>query len=152
MIIRKIAAVLALSLTLTAAPFFTGQLSGHDSVSVCYADEFDYDEDLDDSINDGFDYVDEFGVNDEDADYGEKNTDKGTEKAKRNPVMVFAICLIIGLLIAFIAVGSMKAKLKTVHKQLMASDYKKENSFKMRESHDTFLSKRVNKSAKPQSK
>ncbi|MBQ9898556.1 MAG: hypothetical protein IJM44_03765 [Ruminococcus sp.] len=73
-----------------------------------------------------------------------------SEKADFNPVMSLIISLIIGLIAAFIAVGSMKSKLKTVRSKTGASDYKKKDSFKLDEKTDTFLYKKLEKTVKAQ--
>lgn len=49
------------------------------------------------------------------------------------------IALIIGLVAAWIATGSMKAKLKTVHQQVKADDYMVSDSLKLTQSRDLFL-------------
>jgi hypothetical protein len=61
----------------------------------------------------------------------------------------FFICLLLGMLIAGIAVGSMWAKLKTVHMKSNASDYTKPENLVLKVNNDTFLSKKVDKAAIP---
>ena len=63
-----------------------------------------------------------------------------------NPVSAFVICLIIGLIAAFIAVSIMKSSMRSVHKKQGAADYRKENGFKLDVKTDNFLGKRVEKS------
>lgn len=63
--------------------------------------------------------------------------------------MHFVISLIIGLIVAAIAVGSMVSKLKTVRSKSGASDYEKANSFKLNESKDTYLYMKVEKEPRP---
>ena len=63
-----------------------------------------------------------------------------------NPVSAFFICLMIGLIAAFIAVSIMKSSMKSVYKKQGAADYRKQNGFKLDVKTDNFLGKRVEKS------
>lgn len=76
-----------------------------------------------------------------------------TEKEKKefSPARAFVISLIISLIIAGIAVGVMISKLKTVRKKHGAADYKKEGSFVLESSHDSFLYKKTNKTKRSSS-
>jgi hypothetical protein len=87
--------------------------------------------------------------NEEEADEDAPTKSK-SEKADFNPVPSLIISLIIGLIVAFVAVASMKSKLKTVRSKTGASDYKKKDSFKLDEKTDTFLYKKLEKTAKAQ--
>ncbi|MBP3309386.1 MAG: hypothetical protein J6L05_01050 [Ruminococcus sp.] len=138
MIFKKIAASLAASLVL-----FTGVIcedkinSAVDiecvSISVTYAD---YD-DSDCAYSDcNIACIDTYEMN---------NAALQTSSGSGSVVKQFVISLIIALIIAAIAVGSMVGQLKTVRKKQEASDYKKEGSFRLEESRDTFLYKKVNK-------
>ena len=55
----------------------------------------------------------------------------------------------VGILVAFIVVGSMKAAMKTVYMQAAASDYTKSGSFNVTESRDIFLYRNVERTEKP---
>lgn len=70
----------------------------------------------------------------------------GASVRSYNPVSAFVICLIIGLIAAFIAVSIMKSSMRSVHKKQGAADYRKENGFKLEVKTDNFLGKRVEKS------
>ena len=59
------------------------------------------------------------------------------------------IALIVGFVIALIATGVMKGKLKTVRFQSAASNYVKANSMNVTESRDMFLYTHVDRGAKP---
>ncbi len=63
-----------------------------------------------------------------------------------NPFSAFIICLFIGLISAFIVVSIMKSSMKSVYKKQGASDYRKQNGFKLDVKADNFLGKRVEKS------
>lgn len=56
----------------------------------------------------------------------------------------------IGIVIAFIAVGSMKGQLKSVRSKPNASDYTKAGSMKLTASNDIFLYRKVTRTPKPQ--
>ena len=77
--------------------------------------------------------------------------DKSTlPKEPMSPVWIL-ISLAVGIAIAFIIVGIMKSKLKTVRFQPKAKDYIKEGSMNITESHDMFLYRTVDKKEKPKS-
>lgn len=59
------------------------------------------------------------------------------------------IALIVGLIVALIATGSMKGKLKSVNFQSAAASYVRPGSFKVTESRDSFLYSTVSRRAKP---
>ena len=61
------------------------------------------------------------------------------------------IALVIGLVVALIATGSMKGKLKSVKKQDAAGSYVKQGSLMLSESRDTFLYSRVTRTEKQSS-
>lgn len=135
MIFKKIAASLAASLVLFTGVICEDKISSITdyectSVSVAYAD---YDDIYSEYIPA---YIDREEVNS--AALQASSGDGSTVKQ-------FVISLIIALIIAAVAVGSMVAQLKTVRKKQGASDYKKEGSFRLEESRDTFLYKKVNK-------
>lgn len=142
--------------------------AGYDDAEIrepftAYADEYDnddYDEEYD------FDFVDEYDydLEDEDIDEIELNDAGDNEinvnadisenssvprKRKHNVVSSFLISLIIGLVSALIVVSIMKSSMRSVHKKTGATDYRKENSFKLEKNSDTFLYKRVEKTAIP---
>ena len=59
--------------------------------------------------------------------------------------------ILIGLVIAFICVGVMKSKLRTVRSQPAANSYVKAGSMQLREQRDLFLYRTVTKRPKPKS-
>ncbi|MCM1270801.1 MAG: hypothetical protein NC247_09300 [Ruminococcus flavefaciens] len=59
--------------------------------------------------------------------------------------MNILISLVIAIIIAAIVVGCLISQLKTVRHKAGASDYKKQDSFRLDERRDTFLYKRVTK-------
>ena len=59
--------------------------------------------------------------------------------------LVLPICLVIGLVAAFITVNSMKAKLKTVHSQKAAADYVKKGSMQLASQQDLFLYNKIDR-------
>ena len=59
------------------------------------------------------------------------------------------ISIVVGLCLALIIVGSMKAKLKTVRFQAAANNYIKDGSLNITESRDLFLYDTVTRTAKP---
>ncbi len=59
------------------------------------------------------------------------------------------ICLVIGLVVALIAVGNMKSKLKTVRPQRAAQSYVKKGSMNVSQSRDLFLYSKVTRTEKP---
>ena len=64
-------------------------------------------------------------------------------------VVNLIICLVIGLVVAFIATGSMKKELHTVRKQIKADTYIEPGTLKLTGSQDLFLYSQVTKIAKP---
>ena len=66
-----------------------------------------------------------------------------SEKFEPLPIIYLPICIVIGLLVALVVVGSMKASMKSVYMQVAANDYTKENSFKVTEKQDIFLYRNV---------
>lgn len=70
-------------------------------------------------------------------------------KKKPLSIMWLPISFGVGILVAFIVVGSMKAAMKTVHMQAAASDYTKSGSFSVTESRDVFLYRDVERTEKP---
>ena len=144
--IKKILAVLLLSAAIAAPVKLVYPASGANSQQLtAFADDyedFEYDYDYD------YDYD---GYNDQEDDAPSRRSDE-EEKKKFSPVRAFIISFVLALIIAFIAVGSMKAKLKTVHRKYEASDYKKENSMVLEERSDSFLYKRVNKTQRTSGK
>ena len=63
---------------------------------------------------------------------------------------VLPICIVIGLVGAFLIVGSMKAQLKTVRKQEAAANYVKKGSMKLATRQDMFLYSKVDRVKKPE--
>ena len=62
--------------------------------------------------------------------------------------MALVVCAIIGLVIALIAVGSMKARLHSVRSQAAAGSYVRENSLNITDSRELFLYRKVSRVAK----
>jgi len=65
--------------------------------------------------------------------------------------MWFFIALVIGVIVAFISVNTMKSQLKSVKSKPHAADYMKQGSMSLRVSNDTFLYKNVTRTAIPKS-
>lgn len=59
------------------------------------------------------------------------------------------ISLVVGIVLALIITGVMRSKLKSVHSQVAASNYIKENSLKITERYDHFLYRHVSRRARP---
>jgi len=68
-----------------------------------------------------------------------------------NKGMAFIVSLVIGLIVAFITVGSMKSKMKSVREQAGAKYYVKQNSMNITESRDYYLYRSVSRSEKSDS-
>ena len=76
--------------------------------------------------------------------------DKGHMPKEPYPfVSSLLISLAVGFLIAFIATAIMRSKLKTVRSKAGATDYVKEDSFRVTRSFDFFLYRTVSRRAKP---
>jgi len=132
---------------------------------TAYADEYDnddYDDEYDFDFVDEYDYdlededieIDEIELNDSGDNEINVNADISDNaavpgKRRHNVVSSFVISLLIGLVSALIVVSIMKSSMKSVHKKTGATDYRKENSFKLEKNTDTFLYKRVEKTAIP---
>ncbi len=69
-------------------------------------------------------------------------------RSKIQPLHII-ISIAIGCIAAFIVVGTMKAKLKTVRRQPAANDYVRENSLNITHSSDIYLYTHVKRHAKP---
>ena len=61
----------------------------------------------------------------------------------------FGVSLIIGFLIALAVTGGMAAQLKTVYSKSAANDYVKKDSFKVTDSKELFLYKKLEKQERP---
>ncbi len=72
-----------------------------------------------------------------------------SKKFEPLPIIYLPICLVIGVVIALVAVGSMKASMKSVHMQAQANNYTKVGSFKVTESQDIFLYRNVERTERP---
>lgn len=64
--------------------------------------------------------------------------------------LVLPICIVIGLVGAFLIVGSMKVQLKTVRKQTAAANYVKKGSMQLATQQDLFLYSKVDRVKKPE--
>lgn len=154
--IRKIFASLAASalLILPAAGQFSSMNAFADEEEEMYEEYMDeYNGMVEDFDNEVYAYyeddIDEEMAKEEAAVKSTDSDDDSSAKEKKfNPVMSFIVSLIIGLIVALIAVGSMKSKLKTVHKRSGAAEYAKKETLKMKVSTDTFLYKKVEKTPK----
>lgn len=62
---------------------------------------------------------------------------------------VILVCLVIGIVAAFIVTGVMKAQLKTVRWQNQAGSYVVAGSFSLTQSSDLYLYRNVSRRAKP---
>lgn len=65
------------------------------------------------------------------------------------PLIYLPICLVIGVIIALVVVGSMKAGMKSVHMQATANPYTKDGSFNLTDSSDIFLYREVESTPRP---
>lgn len=65
------------------------------------------------------------------------------------PLIYLPICLVIGIIIALVVVGSMKASMKSVHMQATANTYTKDGSFNLTDSSDIFLYREVESTPRP---
>ena len=65
------------------------------------------------------------------------------------PLIYLPICLVIGIIIALVVVGSMKASMKSVHMQATANTYTKDGSFNLTDSSDIFLYREVKSTPRP---
>ena len=74
-----------------------------------------------------------------------------TEDLPKEPLALFwiPISLIVGYVLAFLVVGSMRARLKTVRFQAAASSYLKTGSLNITESRDLFLYSTLSRTEKP---
>lgn len=59
------------------------------------------------------------------------------------------ICVLIGIVIAFVVTGIMKAQLKSVRKQRAASNYVVDGSFRLTNRTDIFLYRNVSRRERP---
>lgn len=83
--------------------------------------------------------------------YVSGNAEDGSEESSKT-VSVFKIvlCLILGMLLAFIPVSIMKSKLKTVYRQAAASNYIRAGSMNLTDCRDIFLYNKVSRVARSQ--
>ena len=79
--------------------------------------------------------------------YDNHNLPKDPFRFVRNLI----VALVIGLVAAWFATGSMKAKLKTVHQQAKADDYIASGSLQLTKSRDLFLYTHLDRREKPKS-
>lgn len=75
--------------------------------------------------------------------------DNGNLPSEPLSLIWIPVALVIGFVIAKIAVGSMKSKLKTVRSQTTANNYMKNGSLNITESRDMFLYHTVTRTEKP---
>ena len=120
-------------------------------IIVAHADyEFEFIDETENTSIDGNDYdIDIIEI--ETIDINPNNSAdsynySGSTVRSYNPVSAFIICLLIGLISAFIVVSIMKSSMKSVYKKQGATDYRKQNGFKLDVKTDNFLGKRVEKS------
>lgn len=73
----------------------------------------------------------------------------GAVSKKANTISYLPICLLIGFLVAFIPMSSMKKQMKNVIMRAEASDYVKQGSRVITRSRDAFLYHTISRSAKP---
>lgn len=85
------------------------------------------------------------------AKTGEPYDGSNMPKTPFNFGMWLIVSLAVGLIIALIATGSMKKKLKSVQKQSAAADYVRANSMNITDSRDIFLYNTVTRTEKPKS-
>lgn len=85
------------------------------------------------------------------ANTGDPYDSHNLPKAPFSVVWNLVICLVIGLVVAFIATGSMRGQLKSVRQQAKADDYVTPGSLQLTGSRDLFLYTQVTKTERPQS-
>ena len=137
--LKKIAAVAASLGMLFSVGAASERVFGYNVGLTASADyEFEFVDEEDDSGNTADAY--------EEADDGYAETEDYSTSSYAakpvktfNPVRSFFISLIIGLVAAFIVVSIMKSSMKSVHQKTGASDYRKENSIKLRVNTDSYL-------------
>ena len=64
-------------------------------------------------------------------------------------ITAIIICLLVGIVVAFIAVGAMKAQLKSVGSQSAAANYIRSGSMVITEQEDLFLYRNVSRTPRP---
>lgn len=134
---RFASAAATILLMFCAAGAFSESLPYAD-MSLCATADYDFEfideDDAEDIVNA---YADE---------YDEEDTqEERTAVRQFNPVRSFFISLIIGLLIGLVAVSIMKSSMKSVHKKAGATDYRKQDSFKLSVKTDEHLGTKVEK-------
>lgn len=85
----------------------------------------------------------------DDIFYDIADTEDMTEDSELSPVSVAIISLVAGLIVALIATGIMRSKLKTVRAKNAAADYLKPGSLNLTESRDLFLYRNVTRRERP---
>lgn len=70
------------------------------------------------------------------------------DRSKIQPLH-FIVSIVIGCILAFVVVGAMKAKLKTVRRQPGANNYVRENSLNLTRHSDIYLYTHIDRRAKP---
>lgn len=81
---------------------------------------------------------------------GSDMTYKFGTKTSEDIAMTIVVSLVIGLVISLIIMFTIKSSMKTIRPQKSASGYAVSSSFKLQNSHDSFLYSRVTRRAKPQ--
>lgn len=87
------------------------------------------------------------------TDYKTSSTVYDVGNLPKSPMSASSIiiALVIGIIIAFIATAVMKGNLKSVRSQPMASNYVRQNSFRITDNRDIFLTKKISRIPIPQS-
>ena len=86
------------------------------------------------------------------AEYCDEQITAAAKAEEFNPILSLAISLVIGFIIASIAVSRMKSKLYTVHAQYGAAGYVVKDSLHLRQRDDLFLYKTVTREKKEEKK
>ena len=147
---RKFAAItIVVTLLMFFIDFSAVLFSTHTGMIAAADYEFEFidEDDTTEAYDTGDDESDiiEFSTNENSYDdtvyYGADVREKTLD-----PVKAFIISLVIGLVVAFIAVSIMKSNMKSVYKKQGASDYRKQNGFDLKVRSDIPLGSRVEKS------
>ncbi|WP_303835849.1 hypothetical protein [Ruminococcus flavefaciens] len=140
MSLKKFAAAAASVLLMFCAAGSMGQKTP--SLNIAMTASADYE----------FEFIDEDDAEDILNDYaGEYEASAGTQDervgaSQPSPVQTFFISLIIGMLIGFVVVSIMRSSMKSVHKKAGATDYRKQDGFKLSVKTDDHLGTKVEKS------
>lgn len=87
----------------------------------------------------------------DDYDYDDYSYSDDDDEAA-DPAVTVLVCIAVGLVVALIVTGTMKAQLKTVRHQAQAGQYIRQGSFQLFRSQDIYLYRNVTRVARPKDK